>query len=113
MNIQETSGHTFSQSLLAKRDFHNPNMAEFLKKLGGLNEWGTNLQEYNECIWGDDVPDFERMGHEQRADWERRSTTNTSRSTTRNVPFVSAKKSTIGPASYAALLQERRNQHRR
>lgn len=91
-------------------------MAEFLGRLGGLNEFGTNLQSYNDIIRGDDVPDFEKMSTDQRNDWEKTNPSvanaHSHQQTTRqHIPFVSANR-TAGPTSYAALLQERRNQQR-
>lgn len=113
--IQQTSGLNFTDSLLSKRDFHNPNMAEFLGRLGGLNEFGTNFPGYNDIIRGDDVPDFEKMSGEQRTDWERKNPSvanaHSNQQTRQHIPFVNASR-TAGPTSYAALLQERRNQQR-
>lgn len=91
-------------------------MTEFLERLGGLDEYSTKLHRYCDIIVGDDIPDFQKMGAEQRADWERKNTAASSASQShaapRTIPFVPSSRTSQaqGPSSYAALLQDRRNQ---
>jgi len=108
--VQESTGISFTKSLMDKRDFHNPNMAEFLGRLGGLDEFETNLDTYNDIIKGIDVPNFELMGVKQRSEWEKKQN-QAGQAARQPISFVSSSQKNA-PSSYAALLQERRNQQR-
>lgn len=113
---------TFNQALMARPEFHNPNLGDQLNRLdgvGSLLEHGTGLGGLLDGIFEGDVPNFGRMGEEQRADWERRQTPTAHHhhnqhhgsTQSRSIPFVPASSIKVaGTNSYAALLQERRNQ---
>lgn len=102
---------------MENREFHNPNMTQLLGRLGGLDEYATNLQAYNRVLTEDGLPDFEKMGAQQRADWERKTQPSTATHHPASahqqprppISFVAASRQP-GPTSYAALLQERRRQ---
>lgn len=113
MRLREASGITFNQSLQSKREFHNPNISEFLNRLGGLDEYGTNDAQLAESVLGrEGVPDFEALSKEQRAEWERKHPSEgQAQHRARPISFTAGARPTASaPSSYAALLQERRNQ---
>lgn len=72
MELRST-GLNFNETLLAKRDFHNPNITDLMKKRTGLDEHGTNYADGRMAALDVLMADFdyEKVSGEQRSTWER------------------------------------------